>query len=83
MAADAALEAVVLCSDGVISNRMKLQVMFPEMNPQMDSYRIGTLLELVSTGLRVRIAPARPLGITLSRFVFFVCLDSNNRNTAR
>lgn len=48
LAADAALEAVVLCSSGVISNRMKLQVMFPEMNPQMDSYRIGTLLELVN-----------------------------------
>jgi hypothetical protein len=39
MAADATLEAVVLCSDKKISNRMKLTIMFPELNPQMDSYR--------------------------------------------
>ena len=39
MAADAVLEAVVLCSKGRISNRMKLMAMFPEMNPSMDSYR--------------------------------------------
>jgi hypothetical protein len=39
MAADAALNAAVLCSDKKISNRMKMTVMFPEMNPQMDSYR--------------------------------------------
>jgi hypothetical protein len=39
MAAEAAMEAVVLCSEGKISNRMKLMSMFPEMNPEMDSYR--------------------------------------------
>ena len=39
MAADAALEAVLLCSQGQISNRMNLVSMFPEMNPAMDSYR--------------------------------------------
>jgi hypothetical protein len=39
----AALNAVVLCSDKQISNRMKMTVMFPEMNPQMDSYRWVTL----------------------------------------
>ena len=39
MAAVATLEAVQLCSQGKISNRMKLISMFPEMNPSMDSYR--------------------------------------------
>lgn len=39
MAADGVLEAVILCSQGRISNRMKLTSMFPEMNPSMDSYR--------------------------------------------
>jgi hypothetical protein len=39
MAAEAVLESVVLCSQGRISNRMELVSMFPEMNPQMDSYR--------------------------------------------
>jgi hypothetical protein len=39
MAADASVEAVLLCSQGQLSNRMKLICMFPEMNPSMDSYR--------------------------------------------
>lgn len=39
MAAEATLEAVILCSKGRISNRMQLYSMFPEMNPSMDSYR--------------------------------------------
>ena len=39
MAAEATLEAVILCSKGRISNRMQLNSMFPEMNPSMDSYR--------------------------------------------
>ena len=39
MASDAVLEAVIQCSKGRISNRMKLTAMFPEMNPSMDSYR--------------------------------------------
>jgi adenylate kinase len=42
MAADSVLEAVVLCSQSKISNRMKLVSMFPEMNPEMDSYRYVT-----------------------------------------
>ena len=37
MAAEAALEAVIACSEGTMSNRMKIQMMFPEMNPGMDS----------------------------------------------
>lgn len=40
MASKAILDAVIACSDGCISNRMKMTVMFPEMNPQMDSYRL-------------------------------------------
>ena len=39
MAADAALQAAALCSQGELSNRMKITAMFPEMNPSMDSYR--------------------------------------------
>jgi adenylate kinase len=39
MAADATLEAILLCSQGKFTNRMKLTSMFPEMNPSMDSYR--------------------------------------------
>lgn len=39
MAADSVLEAVVLCSEGKLSNRMKVISKFPEMNPSMDSYR--------------------------------------------
>jgi adenylate kinase len=38
-AAEAALEACILCSQGKISNRMLITAMFPEMNPAMDSYR--------------------------------------------
>jgi hypothetical protein len=63
MASEAVLEAVTLCSQGKISNRMKITSMFPEMNPSMDSYRIGTILEmtraiaikLVEQNLRVRV----------------------------
>ena len=39
MASEAILNAVIACSNGDISNRMKMTVLFPEMNPQMDSYR--------------------------------------------
>ena len=39
MASNAVLESVLLCSQGRISNRMKITPMFPEMNPSMDSYR--------------------------------------------
>lgn len=65
------MEAVVLCSQGKISNRMKLISMFPEMNPSMDSYRIGTILELVRTmaiklceqNLRVRVCVQGSMGV--------------------
>lgn len=40
-------DSVILCSNGILSNRMKVSITFPETNPTMDSYRIGTLLELV------------------------------------
>jgi adenylate kinase len=71
MAAQAALDAVILCSQGKISNRMKMVSMFPEMNPSMDSYRIGTLLELVRTiairlaeeNLRVRVCVQGSMGV--------------------
>ncbi|CAJ1952885.1 unnamed protein product [Cylindrotheca closterium] len=71
MAANATLEAVALCSEGKISNRMKLISMFPEMNPAMDSYRIGTILEmartiaikLVEQNLRVRICVQGSMGV--------------------
>jgi len=71
MAAESALEAVVLCSEGKISNRMKMMLMFPEMNPSMDSYRIGTLLEvarsiaikLAEQNLRVRICVQGSMGV--------------------
>ncbi|KAL7511341.1 hypothetical protein ACHAXN_008258 [Cyclotella atomus] len=71
MAADAALDAAVLCSEKKISNRMKMTVMFPEMNPQMDSYRIGTLLELARSiamrlaeqNLRVRVCVQGSMGV--------------------
>lgn len=39
MAGEAVVEAVVKCSQGEISNRMKMIAMFPELNPSMDSYR--------------------------------------------
>jgi len=71
MAADATLEAVALCSEGKISNRMKLTTMFPEMNPSMDSYRIGTILEMARTiaiklaeeNLRVRVCVQGSMGV--------------------
>jgi adenylate kinase len=71
MASDAALEAVTLCSKKQFTNRMKMTVMFPEMNPSMDSYRIGTLLELVRSiaiklaeqNLRVRVCVQGSMGV--------------------
>ena len=38
-AANATLEACLLCSQGKISNRMELVTLFPETNTAMDSYR--------------------------------------------
>lgn len=39
MAASAAVEAVILCSDKKLTNRMKMVATFPELNSSMDSYR--------------------------------------------
>ena len=39
MASRAILKAILLCANGKMSNRMKTVVMFPELNPTMDSYR--------------------------------------------
>jgi len=71
MVADATLEAAILCSKGRISNRMKITAMFPEMNPSMDSYRIGTILEMIRTvaiklveqNLRVRVCVQGSMGV--------------------
>lgn len=72
LAADATLEAVKACSDGKISNLMKVVTLFPEMNPaMMDSYHIGTLLELTrdvalnlaERNLRVRICVQQSMGV--------------------
>lgn len=70
MAADAVLESVKLCSSGQLTNRMKMTMMFPEMNPSMDSYRIGSLLEasraiaikLAEQNLRVRVCVQDSMG---------------------
>ena len=50
--------------------RMSMTVLTPELNPSMDSYRIGTLLEMVReiatrlacSGLRVRVCVQGPMG---------------------
>ena len=39
MAANALIDAIQDCSDGRMSNRMKMTLLFPELNPSMDSYR--------------------------------------------
>jgi len=70
-AEEAVLEAVVLCSQKKITNRMKLVSQFPEMNPSMDSYRIGTILEMVRAiairlaeeNLRVRVCVQNSMGV--------------------
>jgi Domain of unknown function (DUF1995). len=71
MASRATLDAVIACSNGQISNRMKITSLFPEMNPSMDSYRIGTLLELARSiaitlaeqNLRVRVCVQGSMGV--------------------
>ena len=70
-AAQAVHDAVVLCSQRQISNRMKIISQFPEMNPTMDSYRIGTILEmtraivirLAEENLRVRVCVQGSMGV--------------------
>jgi hypothetical protein len=39
MVAQAALDAMLLCSKGKILNQMEMVAMFPEMNPLMDLYQ--------------------------------------------
>mmetsp|Transcript_16165 Transcript_16165/g.29158 ORF Transcript_16165/g.29158 Transcript_16165/m.29158 type:complete len:514 (+) Transcript_16165:47-1588(+) len=71
MAAEAALEATIICSNKQFTNRMKITALFPEMNPSMDSYRIGTLLELsramamrlAEQNLRVRVCVQGSMGV--------------------
>ena len=59
MCAEAVWEAVQLCANGKVSNRMRVMSMFPEMNPSMDSYRyvvyrrvflrvLGTFFKIIS-----------------------------------
>lgn len=70
-AAQAVRDAVVLCSQGQMTNRMKVFSQFPEMNPSMDSYRIGTLLEMARTicirlaeeNVRVRLCVQGSMGV--------------------
>ena len=70
-ASKAILEAVVLCSQGKIPNRMKMISQFPETNPSMDSYRIGTILEMARTicirlaeqNVRVRLCVQGSMGV--------------------
>jgi adenylate kinase len=70
-ASDAVLDAVIQCSQGRIRNRMQLLVQFPELNPDMDSYRIGTLLEMVRAiairlaeqNVRVRVCVQQSMGV--------------------
>jgi len=60
-----------MCSEGTVSNRMRVISQFPEMNPSMDSYRIGTILELVRAvairlaeeNLRVRVCVQGSMGV--------------------
>lgn len=71
MASKAVLDAVIACSNGEISNRMQMTSLFPETNPGMDAYRIGTLLELMRTiaitlaeqNLRVRLCVQGAMGV--------------------
>ena len=68
---EAVMEAVIKCSQGELSNRMKVTSQFPEMNPSMDSYRIGTILEMVRAiairlaeeNLRVRVCVQGSMGV--------------------
>ena len=71
MACKATLNAVIQCSKGELTNRMQLCCLFPELNPNMDAYRIGTLLEmtrslaitLAEQNLRVRVCVQGSMGV--------------------
>ena len=70
-ASKAILDAVILCSQGRLPNTMQVISMFPETNPSMDSYRIGTILELIrdaaitlaEQNLRVRVCVQASMGV--------------------
>mmetsp|Transcript_28016 Transcript_28016/g.43562 ORF Transcript_28016/g.43562 Transcript_28016/m.43562 type:complete len:526 (+) Transcript_28016:137-1714(+) len=71
MACRATLDAVILCSEGKLSNRMQITCLFPELNTAMDAYRVGTLLEmaralaitLAEQNLRVRVCVQGSMGV--------------------
>ena len=71
MAADAVLQAVILCSQQRISNRMKVISMFPEMNPSMDSYRYVSLS--LSRSLSVSLSVALLVCVCISVCVCVSC----------
>ena len=70
-AAQAVRDAVVRCSHGTMSHRLQVVAQFPELNPAMDSYRIGTLLEmarsicikLAEENVRVRLCVQGSMGV--------------------
>ena len=72
--AQAVRDAVIACSQGKLTNRMKIVSQFPEMNPSMDSYRIGTILEmaraicirLAEENVRVRLCVQGSMGVGTS-----------------
>jgi hypothetical protein len=38
-----------LKSENIVKSRLQIKVNFPEVNPAFDTYRIGTVLEMVRT----------------------------------
>eukprot|EP00638_Chattonella_subsalsa_P000096 CAMPEP_0117744340 /NCGR_PEP_ID=MMETSP0947-20121206/6694_1 /TAXON_ID=44440 /ORGANISM="Chattonella subsalsa, Strain CCMP2191" /LENGTH=405 /DNA_ID=CAMNT_0005561257 /DNA_START=150 /DNA_END=1367 /DNA_ORIENTATION=- len=67
----AASNAIVDAIDNpAVPRRMKMTMLFPELNPEMDTYRVGTMLEMVRemvfnicrTGRRVRICIQGSMG---------------------
>ena len=43
----------ILKSENIVKSRMQIKVNFPEVNPAFDTYRIGTVLEMVSTAFEI------------------------------
>ena len=77
MAADAVLDAVILCSQKQLTNRMKVTAMFPEMNPSMDSYRC-VLLAGAPTVSCAPMVYAR--SDTQAEHLISACLIANNKS---
>ena len=42
-------DAEKLKSENIVKSRLQIKVNFPEVNPAFDTYRIGTVLEMVRT----------------------------------